>query len=94
MCRIFAGQEPASYEPETRSMRINGVVTSLRLEAAFWEILDSIAAGQDLSTARFIGKLHDEILEDRGEVRNFASLLRVSCLLYLRQGETLALEPA
>ena len=37
MCRIFAGQDPGRYAPETRRLRLNGQSTSLRLEAAFWD---------------------------------------------------------
>jgi predicted DNA-binding ribbon-helix-helix protein len=86
MCGIFAGQDPAGYAPETRHLRLNGQSTSLRLEAAFWGILDAIAAGEGLSTPAFISKLHDEVLERYGEAANFSSLLRCSCLLYLAQG--------
>lgn len=82
MCRIFAGQPPASYESQTRSIRINGHSTSLRLEAAFWAMLEEIAESQHMTLAKFVAKLHDEVLELQGEVRNFASLLRCCCLIY------------
>jgi predicted DNA-binding ribbon-helix-helix protein len=85
MCRIFADQDPSRYAPETRRLRLNGQSTSLRLEAAFWDILDTIAADQGMSTPAFISKLHDEVLELYGEAQNFSSLLRCSCLLYLAQ---------
>lgn len=83
MCRMFAGQDPASYEQHTRSIRLGGHCTSIRLEAAFWTTLDDIAAGQGLTTPKFLTKLHDEVLELHGEVRNFASLLRCACLVHL-----------
>ncbi len=82
MCRIFAGQEPASYEGQTRSIRLNGHSTSIRLEAAFWSMLEEVAASQGMSVARFASTLHDEVLELHGEVSNFASLLRCTCLVY------------
>jgi len=47
MCRIFANQSPARYQPTTRRLRLNGQSTSVRLEAAFWEILDGIAADDE-----------------------------------------------
>ena len=84
MCRIFATQDPASYEPVTKALRVNGHTTSLRLEAEFWAILDELAASEGLSTPRFISKLHDEVIERHGEVENLASMLRVTCALYLR----------
>jgi predicted DNA-binding ribbon-helix-helix protein len=84
MCRIFAGQDPADYEPETRSLRLNGQSTSIRLERSFWDILDDIARGEGVSTPAFVSKLHSEVLELRGETRNFTSLLRCACLVRLR----------
>lgn len=82
MCHIFAGQAPETYEFQTRSVRIGGHSTSIRLEAAFWSVLEQVAAHQGMSLGKFITKLHDEVLELHGEVRNFASLLRCSCLIY------------
>ena len=77
MCHVFASTDPALFEPVTRSVRIGGVVTSLRLESAFWRIIDEIARSSGLTTGRFLSSLHDEVVEIRGEVGNFASLLRV-----------------
>jgi predicted DNA-binding ribbon-helix-helix protein len=83
MCTLYANQDPQYYAPVTRSVRIGGLATSLRLEAGFWTLLDELSAAQGyVTTSRFINKLHDEVLEIHGEVTNFASLLRVSCLLY------------
>lgn len=83
MCQIFAGQAPENYASQTRSVRIGGHCTSIRLEAAFWAILEEVAAHQGMSLGKFVTKLHDEVLELHGEVGNFASLLRCSCLIYL-----------
>lgn len=87
MCQIFAGQDPAAYRPVTRSVRLGGHSTSIRLETAFWEILDEIAVAQDMTTPRFLGVLYDEVLELQGDVRNFASLLRVSCTKFVENRE-------
>jgi predicted DNA-binding ribbon-helix-helix protein len=87
MCRIFAGQDPASYESITKSIRLGGHATSIRLEARFWDILSEIAAGQNIPLPRFLTTLYDEALEIHGHVANFASLLRVSCLVYLSHAE-------
>ena len=84
MCRVYAEQDPESYRVVTRSIRLSGYCTSIRLEAMFWSILDDIAAGQGLSTPRFISTLYDEVTELRGEVGNFASLLRVTCTGFVR----------
>ena len=82
MCRIFATQSPERWAFETRSVRLGGHSTSIRLEAAFWEILEEIAEAQEMSLPRFLTLLHDEVLEFQGELRNFASLLRCACLTY------------
>ena len=85
MCQIFAGQDPATYDCETRSLRLNGQSTSIRLETSFWEMLDQIAEAEGFSTPGFISKLHGEVLEMHGEARNFTSLLRCACLQFLKR---------
>lgn len=84
MCNLFASQDPATYAAETRAIRLHGHCTSLRLEAAFWDILEEIAAREGTSVARFVSALHDEVLARRGEVGNLASLLRVTCVHWVR----------
>ena len=83
MCQMFAGQQPEDYEYQSRSLRLNGQCTSLRLERKFWRVLDEIARSEDLSTPMFISKLHAEVTDLHGEARNFSSLLRCTCLVYL-----------
>ena len=84
MCRVFAGQNPEDYKPVNRSVRIGGHSTSIQLEAAFWALLDEIAAGQHMSTPKFLSTLYDEAIEINGEIPNFASMLRTTCALYLK----------
>ena len=88
MCQIFAGQPRSGYRQVTRSFRLHGHSTSVRLEAKFWETVDEIAAAQDMTTARFLARIHDEVEEIHGRVENFASLLRCACLLYLQRPQT------
>lgn len=83
MCHIFAGQDPRNYAYETRSVRLMGHATSVRLEAKFWVIIEDIAAGEQMPLARFLTQLYEEALEIHGRVDNFASLLRCCCLNYL-----------
>jgi predicted DNA-binding ribbon-helix-helix protein len=85
MCQIFAGQIPATYEYQTKSLRLNGQSTSIRLETAFWDELTKIADAEGLSTPQFISRLHSEVLELHGEARNFTSLLRCACLVHLNR---------
>lgn len=83
MCKIFVSADPALYDPSTRSVRLHGVITSIRLEKLFWGVLDEIGRRDGMSVNQLITKLYDEIIEARGEIRNFASFLRVCCLRYL-----------
>ena len=84
MCNLFACQDPATYGSETRALRLHGHATSVRLEAAFWNVLEEIAAVEGISVARFVATLYDEVLDRQGEVANLASLLRVTCLHWSR----------
>jgi predicted DNA-binding ribbon-helix-helix protein len=91
MCQLFAHQPQRDYESQTRSLRIDGHCTSIRLELAFWDTLEEIAGEQGMSLAKFLGRLHSEVLDHHGEVHNFASLLRCSCLIY--QSKSAAVVP-
>ena len=82
MCQLFAHQPQRDYESQTRSLRIGGHCTSIRLEMSFWDTLEEIAAKEDMSLGKFLTKLHSEVLDHHGDVNNFASLLRCSCLIY------------
>ncbi|UMM07244.1 ribbon-helix-helix domain-containing protein [Gluconobacter frateurii] len=83
MCELYVRADPIFYESRTRSLRIHGVVTTIRLENMFWDVLTEIAAADDMTVNQLITNLSDEILELRGELPNMASFLRVSCLRYL-----------
>lgn len=85
MCKLYASTDPELYACDTRSIRISGFVTSVRLEKEFWNILDEIAHGEGITTPQFISKLYDEVMQQKGEVKNLASLLRVACTVYLTQ---------
>lgn len=82
MCEIFIGADPAGYDSRTRSVRLHGVITSIRLENLFWAVLEEIAVRDGMTVVQLIEKLYDELIEARGEAGNFASFLRVSALRY------------
>ena len=42
MCEIFLSGDPIRFERKSRSMRIDGHVTSVCLEGIFWELLGHI----------------------------------------------------
>lgn len=69
------------YEPEKRSIRIHGHSTTLRLERAFWTVLDEMAAEEETSTGALVTRIHDHCLVAND--KNLASCLRVVCLKYI-----------
>jgi len=83
MCQIFINADPQLWSSRARSLRLHGVATSVRLETLYWRVLEEIGARDGMSVNQLITKLHDELLQARGEVRNFASFLRVCCGRYL-----------
>lgn len=85
MCEFFVKADPILYEQRSRTVRIHGVLTSIRLENMMWDTLADMAAEEGRTTNALIALFHDEILAHRGEVPNFASFLRVTCMRYLRR---------
>ena len=83
MCEYFVKADPIQYEQRSRTIRIHGVLTSMRLENMVWDTLAEMAEAEGCTTNSLIVKFHDEILMHRGEVPNFASFLRVTCMRYL-----------
>jgi predicted DNA-binding ribbon-helix-helix protein len=78
------GLNATLYELRSRSIRIGGAVTSIRLENVFWEVLATIADAQGISTSRLISDLCARATTTFGSVHNLASLLRVTCMLHYR----------
>ena len=85
MCEFFVKADPIQYEQRTRTIRIHGVLTSIRLENMVWDILAEMAEAERCTTNYLIVQFHDEILAHRGEVPNFASFLRVTGMRFLRR---------
>lgn len=85
MCDFFVKADPILYESRSRTVRIHGVMTSIRVENFVWDTLASLAAEEGLTTNALIVQFHDEILRHRGDVQNFSSFLRVTCMRYLRR---------
>ncbi len=86
MCRIFVSADPGLYRPTTRSIRLHGVATSIRLEQMFWQVLDEIGDRDGLSVPQLLGTLYDELHDTGGlpDNGNFSSFLRVTCMRYLQ----------
>jgi predicted DNA-binding ribbon-helix-helix protein len=83
MCKFHVQTDPYQYEPRQRSVRIHGVITSIRLENVMWDVLSDIAAGQKCTTNALIAKLYDDAMAHRADLPNFASFLRVTCVRHL-----------
>ena len=83
MCSVYVQADPIEYESRTRSIRINNVLTTIRLENLFWDVLAEIAGRENKTTNQMIATLHEELCGLREAVPNFTSFLRVCCLRYL-----------
>jgi predicted DNA-binding ribbon-helix-helix protein len=83
MCQIFIGADPDLYRTRSRSLRLHGVATSIRLEILFWNILEEIGARDGMTVGHLITRLYDELVAAGGDCANFTSFLRVSCGRYL-----------
>lgn len=85
MCRILSSQPIQTFSYQTRSVRLGGHATSIKLESAFWVILEEIAGEVNAPLGRFLTELHDEVLMLSGDTHNFTSLLRCACLKYVSE---------
>ena len=83
MCSVYVDADPIQYESRTRSLRINNVLTTVRLENLFWDVLAEIAGREEKTTNQMIATLHQELSARREDSPNFSSFLRVCCLRYL-----------
>ena len=83
MCYVYVHADPIQYEARTRSIRISNVVTTIRLENLFWDVLAEIASREGRTTNQMIATLHQELTALREDNPNFTSFLRVCCLRYL-----------
>ena len=71
----------SEFIPEKRGFRIHGHSTTVRLEQAFWSVLELMAAEEELMLPELIQRIHDHCLVAND--KNLASCLRVICLKYL-----------
>ena len=80
MCQLFIDADPALWTSHTRSFRMDGMVTSVRLEEMFWRTLETIGHRDDLTVPQLLHRLYNESLDAGHDVGNFTSFLRVCCL--------------
>ena len=83
MCELFIKADARLWESTTRSLRIDGMVTSVRLENFFWSKLEEIARRDRMNVTQLITRLHHESIDAGHDLGNFTSFLRVCCARYL-----------
>ncbi|MGP9543455.1 ribbon-helix-helix domain-containing protein [Psychrobacter sp. AOP7-B1-25] len=83
MCQLFISADDSLWSSKTKSLRIQGVVTSIRLEVFFWDILEELAFRDQMTVNQLITKLYLESLDADHDIGNFTSFLRVCCSRYL-----------
>lgn len=71
----------SEFIPEKRGFRIHGHSTTVRLERAFWTVLELMASEQGILLPELIQRIHDHCLVAND--KNLASCLRVICLKYI-----------
>ena len=68
VCEIFISADPDSYASRTRSVRLHGVVTSIRLENLYWDVLVEIGARDGMTVVlvehnmRLVMEVSDRVL--------------------------------
>lgn len=69
--------------PVSRSVRLNGFATCLRLEVVYWRILERIAKANQCTVSAVLSYVDREVHLRHGGVRNFSGLVRVICVVWL-----------
>ena len=71
----------SEFTPHKRGMRIHGHSTTIRLENAFWSVLEEMARDMNKELPEMIEMIHDRCLVAND--KNLSSCLRVICLKYI-----------
>lgn len=82
MCQLFINADSNLWKSRTKSLRIDGVSTSIRIENFFWATLEEIAARDQMTVSQLITKLYYESIDAEHDLGNFTSFLRVCCARY------------
>ena len=81
MFNACSTEQIAEFASQKRSFRIHGHSTTIRLERAFWNVLEFIAENRSVSLPILIEVIHDQCIVAND--KNLASCLRVICLKYV-----------
>lgn len=74
-------------KPHSKSVRLNGLATCLRLEQVYWNILSAIARSNRCSVNAVLSYIDREVHLRYGGVKNFSGLIRVVCVNHLLKGD-------
>jgi|GEM_PF-1412458 len=78
LCNV---DQKTEFEPVRRSLRIHGHSTTIRLERAYWTVLEMLASDEGISIVSLVTRIHDHC--QMANEKNLASCLRVVCLKYI-----------
>jgi predicted DNA-binding ribbon-helix-helix protein len=73
-------------QPQSKSVRLNGFATCLRLESVYWNVLATIARANACSINALLSYIDREVHLRYGGVKNFSGLVRVVCVVHLQNG--------
>ena len=71
--------------PLSRSIRLNGFATCLRLEQVYWDILSEMARLNCCTISALLSYVDREVHLRHGGVKNFSGLVRVVCVVHSRK---------
>ncbi|WP_295477012.1 ribbon-helix-helix domain-containing protein [uncultured Pseudomonas sp.] len=74
-------------QPHSKSVRLNGLATCLRLENIYWNILSAIAHSKNCSINAVLSNIDREVHLRYGGVKNFSGLIRVVCVAHLLKSQ-------
>lgn len=69
--------------PLSRSVRLNGFATCLRLEQVYWNVLEGMANLHHCTVNSLLSYIDREVCLRHGSVKNFTGLVRVICVVHL-----------
>lgn len=79
-------------QPLSRSVRLNGFATCLRLEQVYWDILGDMAKVNCCTVSALLSHVDREVHLRHGGVKNFTGLVRVVCVVHsLKEGGCVAM---
>ncbi|WP_339449393.1 ribbon-helix-helix domain-containing protein [Pseudomonas sp. EA_5y_Pfl2_R50] len=71
----------ALIRPLSRSVRLNGFATCMRLEQVYWNILGRMAEDCGCSISTLLSHVDRQVHLRHGGVKNFSGLVRVVCVV-------------